>query len=103
MASSRIRGTMDSQAKSPENPQFDHNRFIAAGKCSSRLLKNADGGERCETFESRVGQRRIFRAPRAPILNQSCAAPPVQNEFQQPANAQSCPMESERALDSHVG
>ena len=26
---------MDSQPKSAENPQLDHNRFIATGKCSS--------------------------------------------------------------------
>src|SRR5262249_15491559 len=30
---------------------------------SSRLLKNADGSERCEIFESRTGSRRIFHAP----------------------------------------
>jgi hypothetical protein len=36
---------MDSQLNSNGNPQLDHNRFIQAGKCSSRLLKNCLDGE----------------------------------------------------------
>jgi hypothetical protein len=31
----RIRSAMDSQSKSAENPQLDHNRFIKTGECSS--------------------------------------------------------------------
>jgi hypothetical protein len=34
---------MDSQSKSAENPQLDHNRFIVAGKCS-RLRSPQEGG-----------------------------------------------------------
>src|SRR5262249_56351225 len=38
----RIRGTMDSQSKSTENPQLDHIRFIESGKCSRSRSTTAE-------------------------------------------------------------
>ena len=39
---------MNSQSKSAENPQPDHNRFIATGKCSSRRCPTAASAARAE-------------------------------------------------------